>query len=410
MRVLSIVSLLLFTGFSGIAQRLCGTDLYIKNHFVAEPVLQYGVNPVPSRDTSKDEIIVIPVVVHVLFNNTDQQLNDAQVLSQIEALNKDFRMLNNDRELVPGAFKKFAADARIMFCLAKVDPTGRPTTGIIKKYTTNPYFIGDDGMKFAGMGGSDAWDTKRYLNIWVCEIFGRSLGYATPPGGPADKDGVVINYDVFGTIGGLRGSFNKGRTATHEVAHWLGLKHIWGEDDCGDDEVYDTPKQKSYNFGCPSFPSVSSCSPDANGDMYMNFLDLTDDACMKLFTTGQKNKMRSVFALGGQRNSIILSYQCDSSLASGAALPQDSMPGPVRPMIVNLYPNPVAGELHIDAGEFTTLTGKSATLYTAAGRLVRKLIIRSEKEVINLQQLPAGLYILKVGEAGSQKSFKVIKI
>ncbi len=413
MRVLSIGFIFFLSFFSSGAQRLCSSDTYIKEYFVAEPVLQNSVNRVPafpSRDTSRDEIIIIPVVVHVLFNNATQQISDAQVLSQIEVLNRDFRMLNSDKNLVPDAFKPFAADARIMFCLAKVDPTGRNTSGIVKKYTSNPFFLGDDGMKFSTSGGSDAWDSKRYMNIWVCELFGRSLGYATPPGGPAEKDGVVINYDVFGTVGGLRGGFNKGRTGTHEVAHWLGLKHIWGEDDCGDDGVSDTPKQKSYNFGCPSFPSRSNCSPNLNGDMYMNFMDLTDDACMQLFTTGQKNRMRGLFALGGQRNSLLLSYQCDSSLASGAPLPQDSLPGQMRPMMVTLYPNPVVSELHIDAGEFTTLMGKSATLYTSAGRLVRKFLLQSEKEVIYLQQIPAGLYILKVGEAGAQRSYKVVKI
>jgi hypothetical protein len=413
MRVLSIAFVLIVAGFSVTAQRVCGTDTYIKNNFIAEPVLQNSVESrrsIPSRDTSGDELIVIPVVVHVLFNNASQQISDAQVLSQLAVLNKDFRLLNEDKGMVPEAFKKYAADSRIMFCLAKVDPDGRPSSGIVKKYTSNEFFLGDDGMKFKDLGGSNAWDSKRYLNIWVCNLFGRSLGYATPPGGPEANDGVVINFDVFGTTGNLRGSFNKGRTATHEVAHWLGLKHIWGEDDCGDDGVYDTPKQKSYNFGCPVFPSISNCSPNANGDMFMNFMDLTDDACMHLFTAGQKNKMRGLFALGGQRNSILLSYQCDSSMASGAALPQDSMPGIAKPLVIKLYPNPVISELHIEADELTTLAGKSASLYNSTGKLVRKFMLRSNKETIRLQQVPAGLYILKIGDRGEQKSFKIIKI
>jgi hypothetical protein len=413
MRVLSLACLLILTGFTVSAQRVCGTDTYIKNYFIPEPFLQNSVGSgpsIPSRDTSRDEIIVIPVVVHVLFNNAGQLLTDAQVLSQLEVLNRDFRLLNPDKSMVPEVFKKYAADSRIVFCLAKVDPDGRPSTGIVKKYTSNEYFLGDDGMKFKKMGGSDAWDTKRYLNIWVCSLFGRSLGYATPPGGPEDKDGVVINFDVFGTTGNLRGGFNKGRTATHEVAHWLGLKHIWGEDDCGDDEVDDTPKQKSYNFGCPGFPSISNCSPNPNGDMFMNFMDLTDDACMHLFTTGQKNKMRSLFARGATRNSLLLSYQCDASLASGAALPQDSLPGVTKPVVIKLYPNPVIGDLHIEGDESTTLAGKSATLYTSTGKLVKKFILQSNKETIQLQLLPAGFYILKIGDRAEERSFKVVKI
>lgn len=410
MRVFTIALLFLLTAVSANAQRLCGTAEYIKTSFTPDPVLEYGVKPLPARDTTADEIIVVPVVVHVLFNNSNQQISDAQVLSQLEVLNKDFRLLNTDRTLVPAAFKKFAADAKIVFCLAKVDPEGRPTSGIVKKYTGTEFFTGDDAMKFTKQGGSDAWDSKRYLNIWVCELFGRSLGYATPPGGPVEKDGVVLKHDVFGTVGALRPGFNKGRTATHEVAHWLGLKHIWGEDECGDDGVFDTPRQSNYNFGCPTFPTASTCSPDANGDMYMNFMDLTDDACMQMFTAGQKIRMRSLFAIGGLRNSILLSYQCDSSLASGAALPQDSLPGAAKPFIVKVYPNPVVSELHVDAGEFTTLTGMSATLYTVAGRPIAKFILRSDKETLNLFQVPAGVYILKVGTGAEQHAFKVIKL
>lgn len=410
MKVLVFALLFTISGLTAVAQRLCGTDSYIKNYFREQPVVLSLVETLPPRDTSMNEVITIPVVIHVLFNSAGQNISDAQVLSQLKVLNNDFRLLNADKNLVPTVFKKWAADAKIMFCLAKVDPDGRPTSGIDRKYSSKEFFMGDDGMKFKAMGGANAWDSKRYLNIWVCNLFGRSLGYATPPGGPEEKDGVVIKFDVFGNEGYLQTGFNKGRTATHEVAHWLGLKHIWGDDDCGNDEVDDTPRQKSYNFGCPGFPVISNCSPNINGDMFMNFMDLTDDGCMNLFTTGQKNRMRSLFALGGKRNSLLRSYQCDSSLASGGPLPQDTLPVAGKASVINVYPNPVVAALHIETDELSVNTGNTATLYNSNGMLLKKFILQSNKAIINLQQFPAGLYILKIGEGGGQKSFKIIKI
>ena len=213
-------------------------------------------------------------------------------------MNNDYRRQNADAVNTPAPFKSVAADTRIVFCLAKVDPNGNHTSGIIRKYTKTDLFLSDDAMKFSTSGGDDIWDSKRYLNIWVCNLFGRTLGYSVMPGAPADKDGVVIQYSVFGTTPNVAAPYNKGRTVTHEVGHWLGLKHLWGDAVCGDDGIADTPTQQTNNSGCPSFPHLSSCSINFNGDMFMNFMDFTDDACMNMFTHGQKNEMRSLFALG----------------------------------------------------------------------------------------------------------------
>lgn len=362
------------------------------------------------RDTVANEIITIPVVVHVLFNTTDQNISDARILSQLAVLNKDYRMLNTDRSLVPAAFLPRAADSKIMFCLAQVDPTGRPTSGINRKYTSKAYFLADDGMKSEAAGGVAAWNSDQYLNIWVCRIFGRTLGYATPPGGDPAVDGVVINFDVFGNVGPVKTGFDKGRTTTHEVAHWLGLTHIWGDELCGDDGVFDTPTQKSYNYGCPVFPKMSSCSPDANGDMYMNFMDLTDDACMNMFTTGQKNKMRGNFALNGRRNAMLRSYQCDSSLASGAPLPQDSLPLVFDQNLVSVYPNPAHDVVTISSNQPATLKNKMAQVFSVQGRPVYQQLLQSKTDQINIQHLPPGMYILRVGDAVGNRSFKLVKL
>lgn len=411
MKFFLITALLFSIYITAAAQRTCDTEAYTQVHFVLKNKTIFSEeSSVPPRDTFYNEIITIPVVIHVLFNDNGQNISDAQIQSQLDVLNKDFRLLNADKALVPEAFKSFSGDSRIMFCLAKVDPDGRSTSGINRKYTGKSYFMADDGMKFKAQGGVDAWDSKRYLNIWVCRIFGRTLGYATPPGGDDAKDGVVISYDAFGTTGRLRADFNKGRTATHEIAHWLGLKHIWGDDYCGDDEVDDTPRQKSYNFNCPSFPRATNCSPDVNGDMFMNYMDLTSDACMNMFTIGQKNKMRALFALKGARNSILRSYQCDGSLATAGPLPQDTIPVIPSADIISVYPNPVVDYIIVQSKQLQTLQGKTAIILSAAGKPVYQQQLQSKNEKIKIGFLPSGIYILSIGDASGKTNFKLVKM
>ncbi len=392
------------------AQRECGTQEYTKDRFVRVQPSPGFQGKLPPRDTFPGEIITIPVVVHVLFKTPGQNISEEQVLSQIAVLNKDYRLLNSDKSLIPAAFRSASADSRIMFCLAKVDPNGRATSGIDRRYTNKDYFMTDDGMKFTAEGGVNAWDADNYLNIWVCRLFGRAIGYATPPGGELQKDGVVISFDAFGTVGALRADYNKGRTATHEIAHWLGLTHIWGDDYCGDDGVDDTPRQKSYNFNCPTFPRYTNCSPDANGDMFMNYMDLTSDACMNMFTNGQRNKMRSLFALKGARNSLLRSYQCDSSLATGGPVPEDSIPVIKPADVISVYPNPVVNYLSVHSKELVTLQHKTAMILTVAGKVVFKQTLQSSDEQLKIGHLAAGVYILSIGDAAGRTNFKIVKM
>ncbi len=393
-----------------LAQHQCGTETYTRSYFKPAAEQQGTYSRGQDRDTVPNEIITIPVIVHLLFNTNEQNISDEQIRSQIDVLNRDFRRLNADAVYTPEAFRSITADTRIMFCLAKITPDGKPTKGIIRKYTSKEFFLGDDGMKFSAAGGDDAWDSKKYLNIWVCSLFGRSLGYATIPGGQALLDGVVINYDVFGNTGFVRPPFNKGRTATHEVGHWMGLKHLWGDVNCGSDDVDDTPRQKSYNYGCPVFPHVTGCSETANGDMFMNFMDFTDDVCMNSFTQGQKMKMRSLFALNGTKNSFLYSFACDSSMASGGPLPDDTLPVFKPKSGITIFPNPVQAEVNIIAVNDYELTGKLYTLFNVQGRLIMKNTFRSNKEKINLSILPSGVYILKVGEGDDRRIEKIIKL
>ena len=390
------------------AQRTCSTEQYARTIF--KPQSQVSVDRGRERDTIPNEIITIPVVVHVIFKTTEQNISDDQVLSQIQVLNKDFRRLNADAVNTPAAFQSIAADSRIMFCLAQVTPEGRPTKGIVRRYTDKDFFLGDDAMKYTAAGGDDAWDSKKYLNIWVCCLFGRSLGYATPPGGQPDLDGVVINFDVFGTRGIVRAPFNLGRTATHEIGHWLGLKHLWGDVSCGSDDVDDTPRQMGYNYGCPSFPHVTSCSENGNGDMFMNFMDFSDDACMNSFSNGQKRKMRSLFALGSIKNSFLNSFACDSTLASGGPIPDDTIPvAKPRPEIM-LYPNPVQSEVTIQPVNDYGLIGKVCSIFNVQGKRVFQQTCTSAKQKMNLSDLPSGVYILQVGTGNDKRIQKLLKL
>ncbi|MCA1657050.1 MAG: zinc metalloprotease [Actinobacteria bacterium] len=248
-------------------------------------------------------LITIPVVVHVVYKNKAENVSDAQVTSQMDVLNKDYRATNPDTKKVPPVWKSLVADPKIQFKLATTDPKGKPTNGITRTATTVDSFGSNDTVKTKAGGGTAPWPTERYLNMWVANLADGLLGYAQFPGGPAATDGVVILYTAFGTKGTAADPFNLGRTATHEVGHWLNLRHIWGDrTDCsGSDEVPDTPKAQMPNHGKPTFPHLS-CNNGPSGDMFMNYMDYVDDAAMFMFTPGQAARMNA--ALAGPRKKL----------------------------------------------------------------------------------------------------------
>ncbi len=253
-------------------------------------------------------VITIPVVVHVVYKQGFQNISDAQVLSQMTALNDDFRRTNGDAGNTPGQWTGIAADVEIDFCLASTDPDGNSTSGITRTHTNKQSFsYVTDFVKFTSQGGHDAWPRENYLNIWVCNLAQNSgIGYAQFPGGPAATDGIVIDYQAFGTVGTAQAPFHLGRTATHEVGHWINLFHIWGDGPCGlDDLVGDTPESDAPNYGCNQ--NHFSCS---TLDMVQNYMDYSDDNCMNLFTDGQSTRMRAMFDAGAFRESLLNSNGC----------------------------------------------------------------------------------------------------
>jgi hypothetical protein len=299
-------------------QRTCGTMEHLEMLKTQDPGLESRMTQIEQQTALYQQtqsamktagtVINIPVVVHVLYNTTAQNISDAQIRSQIDVLNEDFRRLNADKVNTPSAFSGLAADVEINFCLASKTPSGLSTTGIVRKSTTKTSFT-DDAVKYSSSGGDDAWNTSKYLNLWVCNLGGGLLGYAQFPGGPAATDGVVVLYSAFGRTGTLSAPYNKGRTTTHEVGHWLNLRHIWGDASCGSDLVNDTPTQQTSNYSCPSYPH-KTCANTTSGDMFMNYMDYTDDGCMNMFSVGQKTRMQSLFASTGARYGLVSSTGC----------------------------------------------------------------------------------------------------
>jgi Pregnancy-associated plasma protein-A len=249
--------------------------------------------------------ITIPVVVHVVYKRQAENISKTQINSQIGVLNKDFSASNGDIGNVPGAWSGLVGNAKIRFKLATRDPNGKPTDGVTRTKTDRTSFPANgDPVKKKSEGGVAAWPTKRYLNIWVCQLASSLLGYAQFPGGPARTDGVVILHSAFGTNGTVQAPFDKGRTATHEVGHWLNLRHIWADTmGCdGSDHVVDTPNAAGPNVGKPAFPHIT-CNNGPNGDMFVNYMDYSDDAAMFMFTTGQVARMSA--CLAGPRSSFL---------------------------------------------------------------------------------------------------------
>ncbi|TCO44995.1 repeat uncharacterized protein DUF346 [Kribbella antiqua] len=279
-------------GVMDVHRRLLSTS---PEYAAARSALENATTDFVARQERFAGVARIPVVVHVIWKTAAQNISQAQIDSQIDVLNHDFRATNPDLSIVPAPFTGLIADARIQFHLATEDPDGNSTTGVTRTQTSASSFGTDDRVKSSATGGHDPWPTDRYLNIWVCQLGNGLLGYAQFPGGPADTDGVVILHSGFGTTGTAAAPFNLGRTTTHEIGHYLNLFHIWGDDGTGcsgSDEVADTPNQAGPNFGVPTFPHVT-CSNGPNGDLFVNYMDYTDDRGMVMFTDDQVARMEA---------------------------------------------------------------------------------------------------------------------
>ncbi len=351
------------------------------------------------------EIITIPVVVHVVYTKEEENISDLLIQSQIEVINEDFRMMNNNVQSIPEEFKSITADTEIEFCLASLSPDGLPSTGITRTKTDveciADIFTVKDGPKprlfYDHLGGKDAWDTDSYLNIWAADYCGTVLGIATsPPVLTPEEDGVVINYKYFGNNCESASSYpyHLGRTATHEIGHYLNLFHPWSDCDSPEgDFVEDTPWQEEPYEGCPSHPQ-NSCN---SNDLFMNFMNYTDDACMSMFTNGQK--MRMLATLDGPRKGL--------KESTGCILLQEKFPFDDDAIVV--YPNPAQHCIHIDFN--ATIDGDVIVeLKDAMGKLIFRDIESSRSfRSIDANALSNGVYFVTF-EAGKRRITKKVLI
>lgn len=284
---------------SAVTHRLCASQDVLETQLAADPTLAIRMNQIEAftqNTISKSNFklvngkIVIPVVVNVLYRTATENISDAQIQSQIDVLNKDYTATNADFNSVPAEWSGIAANVDITFELVS----------IIRKSTTKTSWGTRDTMKKSKQGGINPTSPTTTLNLWACTIGGGILGYAQFPGGSLATDGVVIDSFYFGLSSTASYPYNLGRTGSHEVGHWMNLRHIWGDASCGNDLVADTPVAKTSNFGVPTYPYVSTCLP-AHNEMTMNYMDYTDDRGMYMFTYGQKSRMTAIFASGGPR-------------------------------------------------------------------------------------------------------------
>lgn len=354
------------------------------------------------RTVNASRIIQIPVVFHVIYHRPEENIKTEQILSQLQALNRDYRRKNADTINTPSAFLPVAADMEIEFRLAKSDPYGRSTDGIVRKYSPVHFWESDDKVKFNASYGDNAWDAGSYLNIWICNLKD-ALGYASLPGTDPAKDGVVISYTTVTTGGSQQG--DNGRTLTHETGHWLNLYHLWGDTYCGNDFVDDTPQQSTYTPGCPT-GIRRTCGNNQAGDMYMNYMDFTNDACMNLFTQGQKQRARALFEPGGYRYSIVNSKAFNIPQSEAAKLP-DFYP---KWLDMQVYPNPASTMLKIYLEYDERWIGKDFSVMDLNGKQVMRKIFTEPVQQLDISHLPSGIYFIRSEKEGEKVLKKFIKL
>jgi hypothetical protein len=280
-----------------IALRSCATQEVLAAQMAADPTLAIRMNQIEAFTQKAIETnrlvngkIEIPVVVNVLYRTAAENISLDQIQSQIDVLNEDFNAANSDYNSVPSLFSGVKANIGITFVLQNV----------VRKSTKTVSWSTNNAMKSSRKGIAPTSPTT-VLNMWSCNMGGGILGYAQFPGGAAATDGIVIDNNAFGRTGTVSGVYNLGRTATHEVGHWMNLRHIWGDATCGSDQVSDTPTHNTANYGVPAYPHLSTCT-GTPVEMTMNYMDYTDDRGMYMFTTGQKSRMDALFVSGGARS------------------------------------------------------------------------------------------------------------
>lgn len=402
----------------------CATHDAILYQDAQNPGYLQSINDAFSRakehqSQDRSTVYTIPVVVHIVYNTPEENLHDSVIFNQIQRLNEDYRRLNSDTTNTRDTFNTIVGDSYIEFQLAMFDPSGNPTTGITRTSTTQTSFFGvgtfpADGVKSSSTGGKDPWDQSRYLNIWVCDmsVFDTPflLGYATPPADlphwPAGSttglsDGVVIQYQAFGSNNpndldlGSGPLEVKGRTAVHEIGHYLGLRHIWADGDCTEEDgVDDTPNAADQSDQDCNFSS-NTCIDNIGvlgdlPDMVENYMDYSAETCQNSFTQGQVDMMRNILEV----------YRYDLINGNQALnFPEEDQHH------FSIWPNPSNGVVTISS-EVTE--SAFVFIYSETGQLIQKVEMTDQQ--ISVEGLTQGVYFvaLQTGENSIVKKLVVI--
>lgn len=393
-------------------RRSCGTMEHLQMQLQEDPglaqrmienerTLQQWIANNPSPENS---VFTIPVVFHVVYKNTSQNISDAQVLSQLTVLNEDFNRLNSDTANTPAPWKAIAANTNIQFCIAQTDPNGNPTNGITRTSTpsSSSFTPQNNNVKRSTTGGKDGWPPQQYFNIWICDLGSFILGYGQfASSGINSTYGLVLNYRYTGRGGASQFPFNLGRTGTHEVGHCLNLYHIWGDDDAnfnstcdnvssecnGTDYCNDTPNQCVEFYDAPTYPQTDFCSPNNPGVMFMNYMDYTDDRAMNLFTLNQSSRMNATCNV--YLTSLNSSTVCNSPT---------NVYNPYFGNNFNLYPNPANQEIVV-SGILTSEQDLVISVFDAVGSKVSEMHAKgflAGRLVIDMRSLVDGLYFVQI--------------
>lgn len=372
-----------------------------ENNYLEQLVERNAIN------RTSNSLITIPVVVHVVWRTSTQNISDAQIQSQIDVLNEDFGRLNADTNNTPAAFRPVAAATNFRFCLAQVDTNGNPTTGIERRQTTITSFTTNDNVKRYANGGLNPWDQTRYLNIWVCNMGGGILGYGEFPTAAASATyGLVVTYNAFGRGAGfpLLSSYNRGRTAVHEISHCFRLSHIWGDDNgacSGSDFCSDTPNQAGENYGCPTYPLLDACQTTGNGVQFMNYMDYGDDICLNMFTNQQSLRMGN--AMNTFYPALLASNACESPTGFSELDKNFSF---------SVYPNPADGIFNLDLFLAPSIIGDlRLTVTDQLGRVVEQQLLTSPAGQVlqlDMSRHADGVYFLNLSNTEVNRTVRLV--